>query len=221
MGNKTGKILFVLSIVALVAVIVWKCEQKTEFDREVDRIKSEVIRKQAFLDSLEARHDAFRDSVTIDKAKTDSVSKAFKMRISRLEKNLRVISLRNATKERLDSVRLVLAPETSDTLYCMPITASRVILEDAAKKRLQDTILVENAAQITGLQETNAGLHRKFERNDELWQQRYDTLQSVSDSKDLIIQTYERKERKSGFARFAEKAAAVLVGVGIGALIGR
>lgn len=210
----------VLAAALAVGILVKSCE-KQEFDEKVERIKREVQSKQFALDSLEALHEAFRARVGKDTARSSDARKELKTRISALEYRLRKITLANATPRQLDSVRVIIAPQQSDSLYCLPIESARVIMADAVSKRTQDTILVKKDSLIANLSIENDGLKLAFSRNDTLWQARYDTLSSISDSKSLIIDTYERKERRTAFGNFLEKAAAVVAGVLIGAFVAR
>lgn len=213
-----NKILLVIGSAVLVFILVKSCE-KREFDEKVERIKREVQSKQFALDSLEALHEAFRAKVGKDTANASDARKALKTRISALESRLRKISLANATPKQLDSVRVVIAPQQSDSLYCLPIESARVIMADAVSKRVQDTLLVKKDSLIANLSTENDGLKLSFATNDTLWQARYDTLSSISDSKSLIIKTYEKKERRAGFKSWLDKVAAVGIGVLIGAFI--
>lgn len=216
-----SKILLVIGAAVLVLSVLFvvKSCEKREFDEKVERIKREVQSKQFALDSLEALHDAFRAKVGKDTARSSDARKALKTRISVLESRLRKITLANATPRQLDSVRVVIAPQQSDSLYCLPIESARVIMADAVSKRTQDTILVKKDSLIANLSTENDGLKLSFAKNDTLWSARYDTLQSITDSKELIIQTYEKKERRAAFKNWLEKAGAVAIGVLIGAFI--
>jgi hypothetical protein len=207
------------TIMVLTATVVWKCADKRYFDNQVEQLKKEVNRKRRVLDSLEALHDTFREKMKQDTAKDSDARKALKTRISALEGKLRRITLANATPRQLDSVRVIIAPQQSDSLYCLPIESARVIMADAVSKRVQDTLLVENAALIGNLNHENGYLKAAFGKNDTLWQARYDTLSSITDSKELIIQTYEKKERRAAFKTWIEKVGAVAAGVLIGLLI--
>lgn len=216
-----SKILLVIGATVLVLSVLFviKSCEKREFDDKVERIKREVQSKQFALDSLEAAHEAFRAKVGKDTARSSDARKAFKTRISALESRLRKITLANATPRQLDSVRVIIAPQQSDSLYCLPIESARVIMADAVSKRTQDTILVKKDSLIANLSTENDGLKLAFSKNDTLWQARYDTLSSITDSKELIIQTYEKKERRAAFKSWLEKAGAVAAGVLIGVLI--
>lgn len=216
-----SKILLVIGAAVLVLSVLFtiKSCEKREFDEKVDRIKREVVSKQFALDSLEALHEAFRAKVGKDTARASDARKALKTRISALEVKLRKISLANATPRQLDSVRVIIAPQQSDSMYCLPIESARVIMADAVIKRTQDTILVKKDSLIANLSTENDGLKLAFSKNDTLWQARYDTLSSITDSKELIIQTYEKKERRAAFKNWIEKAGAVALGVLIGLLI--
>lgn len=209
-----------LAAALAVGILVKSCE-KREFDEKVDRIKREVVSKQFALDSLEALHEAFRAKVGKDTALASDARKALKTRISNLEVKLRKITLANATPRQLDSVLVIIAPQQSDSMYCLPIESARVIMADAVSKRTQDTILVKKDSLIANLSTENDGLKLAFSKNDTLWQARYDTLQSITDSKELIIQTYEKKERRAAFKTWLEKAGAVAIGVLIGAFISK
>lgn len=213
------KLLIGAAVLVLSVLFVVKSCEKRKFDEKVYRIKREVVSKQFALDSLEAAHDDFREKMKQDTAKAADARKALKTRISALESRLRKITLANATPRQLDSVRVIIAPQQSDSLYCLPIESARVIMADAVSKRTQDTILVKKDSLIANLSTENDGLKLAFSKNDTLWHARYDTLQSITDSKELIIQTYEKKERRAAFKNWIEKAGAVALGVLIGMLI--
>jgi len=194
-------------------LVTWKNNDK------VDRIKREVISKQFALDSLSALHETFREKMKQDTAKASDARKALKTRISALEGKIRKITLANATPRQLDSVRVIIAPQQSDSMYCLPIESARVIMADAVSKRVQDTLLVQKDSLIGNLNHENGYLKAAFGKNDTIWQARYDTLSSITDSKELIIQTYEKKERRAAFKSWLEKVGAVAAGVLIGLLI--
>jgi len=218
MKSKIFLVIGAAVLVLSVLFVIKSCE-KREFDEKVDRIKREVVSKQFALDSLEALHDTFREKMKQDTARASDARKALKTRISALEVKLRKITLANASPRQLDSVRVIIAPQQSDSLYCLPIESARVIMADAVRKRVQDTIMVQKDSLIGNLNHENGYLKASFGKNDTLWQARYDTLHSITNSKELIIQTYEKKERRAAFKSWLEKVGAVAAGVLIGVLI--
>ena len=143
------------------------------------------------------------------------------MRIAALEANVRRINLTKATPKQLDSVRVVLAPETSDTVYCMPITSARSVIAAAAMKGWQDTLLIANASHIALLEQANANLSTYLYKNDSIWLEKGASKDGIILNQEVVIQTYQRRERKTAFRSFLQKAAAVAIGVVLGAFISR
>jgi hypothetical protein len=185
----------------------------------IDSLLLDIEVKKLRLDSIQARHDAFRDSVRKDTAETNHALKAGRMRISALEGKLRRINLTKASPKQLDSVRVVLAPETSDTVYCMPITSARSVIADAAMKRIQDTLLVAQASHIEGLEQANENLSSYMAQNDSIWQAKDTAKDGIIQNQNVVIQTYKKKERRAAFKSWLEKVGAVAAGVLIGLLI--
>jgi len=216
-----NKILFGVLLGALMLAVLFGVDKRVgDSDRKViDSLLLDIEVKKLLLDSIQARHDAFRDSVRKDTSETNHALKSSRMRIAALEGRLRRINLTKATPKQLDSVRVVIAPETSDTAYCMPITSARSVIAAAAMKGWQDTLLIANGSHIALLEQANANLSTYLYKNDSIWLEKDAAKDGIIRNQEVVIQTYQRRERKTAFGSFLQKAAAVVIGVGIGALI--
>jgi len=215
------KILFGVLLVGLLLAVLFAVDKcGGDSDRKViDSLLLDIEVKKLLLDSIQARHDAFSDSVRKDTSETNHALKASRMRIAALEGKLRRINLTKATPKQLDSVRVVIAPETSDTVYCMPITSARSVIAAAAMKGWQDTLLIANGSHIALLEQANANLSTYLYKNDSIWLEKDAAKDGIIRNQEVVIQTYKKKERRAAFKSWLEKVGAVAAGVLIGVII--
>lgn len=219
------KILFYAFLVAMtiasLALTVRSCEQKQDAKQEIDRLLIESELKRHAIDSLKAQGEAFKEKMRLDSLRYESARKAFKTRIAGLQVLARSVKLSAATPQQLDSVTAALILTSDTSTYCMPLTAARKVLEDAAIKRIQDTMLVVSAQRIEDLHHFVTAQAEDFNTMLTISESENRELEGINDRLEEVIQAQRKAARRKAFGSFMSKVGAVAVGVGIGAFIAR
>lgn len=103
---------------------------------------------------------------------------------------------------RLGAIILILAPIWGHSqTYCLPIEKARLLIEDALKKRIQDSVITANTVQIEDLTADRDGIRRDCKTLvDSLLANAMD-FRGIIDIKDLqnvALQKEVAKEKKRG-----------------------
>ena len=143
------------------------------------------------------------------------------MRISALSKKLSSVSLRNASVKQLDSVRFILAPGSSDTSYCQPIDAARVVMEAAAKLPIVQEQLAVTGSRVIELESEKS---EQAEQYDSLLNNASLTLsetRAINSRLNETVGLYRKDANKKSVLSFGEKILYGVIGIGVGAALFR
>ena len=212
-------IVSILILIALVTGILYCSEQKPQIgDLKLDTKgpEREITLQNRRISRLVRDSIALRQKAVSDSLKFSMAVISLKQEIKALKKKATKIDLKKASIPELDSVvhelyEGVIIFSGNDSTWTTDLNTGRVVVADAARSYIQDSIISKQDSAIVTLEQSQASTRQNFQSLLSIEHQKYKAKSEIADLEGSLKMHYAAEARK--FKKQRNKIATIGVAV--------